>query len=285
MFEDITSALILSLSLSVMFAAGLDIDARELFRTLSGKKPLVTGLLLNLVLCPLIALGWVTVFNVSGSAAVGILLCGIGAGGSTGLLFCFHSRANMSYGFSLFLLINLLSIVIVPPLFIWVAEGYQHNNPVQLIAAAVQSIISYQILPFIVGVVVRKASLTIAATIYPLAKRIADLSMIVLFMGFFVTRWELILDLGLVSIMTIWLVILTGVVASLVTRSPEHGDGRALLFVVVVRNLTLALLLNDRVLQDNLVTVTILSYGVFMYLTCGFLLLVLHKKFPVTRVA
>ena len=288
MFELIESGLILSLALSVMFAVGLDIDVRKLFRSMVLSTPLIRGLVVNLFLLPLFAIVCLGVFNLDINASIGLLLVMICGGGSTGLLFSLHGDADMDFSLTLFMLLNLLSLVLVPIYLLFMIGFFtpeaEAGEPFDFLYAAVMSIVWFQVLPLVVGVIVRGQSITLAARIYPYAKKIANISLISLFVGFSIVKGQLVLELPMQLIIALILVVVGTCIAGVLSQSPKNAVGRSILFITMVRNLTLALLINDRVFGDENITLVVLTYGLFMYIVCGVLLIVLRRSVNIVPV-
>lgn len=276
MVVDWGSVLVLTLALSVMFAIGLNLDLSAVRQALTSYRHLLLGIVVNLVLFPLLTFLCVFLFEMEGAFRFGVLLCGLAAGGSTGLLFSTHARADMPYSLALFLLINALSLLLVPLwlIFIW-------DNPALsgwvLVWEGVEAILIYQLAPLLVGIVVRMCSGFIASRIYPFAKRIADVSLLLLFIGFAMTEGDYLLDVALESYLGLIAIVGVGAGATQIFLQQHAPKQRGLLYVTSVRNLTLALLINERLAQDGTVTLSILTYGLIMYAVCG-LCLWLQKR-------
>ena len=275
MFDLLESGLVLSLALSVMFAVGLDLDFGKLLSSLSLSVPLVKGLAINLLLLPLLTVGWVMLFELSVAGSIGLLLCALCAGGSTGLLFSLHGNGDRNFSLSLFIVLNALSLVLVPIYLVFMANYFfpqsSEYDPLALLSAASLSILLFQLLPLLVGVGVRRVYFNVAMKLYPLSKKIADVSLVSLFVGFAVAKAELLLEMPLSLILALVAAVVCSVLVSVLIESAASDKGRSVLFLTLVRNLTLALLVSDRIFGDPEITLVILAYGLFMYCVCGLL--------------
>ena len=274
----IESTLVLSLALSVMFSVGLDLDVSKLLGALDFRLPLVRGLAINLLLVPVLTVGCLSFFTLPVAPSIGILLCALCAGGSTGLLFSLHGKGDLVCSLSLFMLLNLLSLILVPIYLVFVVNFFlpaeNVGGPLELLSAAILSIVWFQLLPLLAGGALRRYSLAWAKKLYPFSKKIADISLLSLFIGFAIVKSEFLVDMPLQLLLALLVVVVGTVMISLVIDSPRESFGRSVLFVTSVRNLTLALLVNDRIFGDPQITMVILTYGLFMYLLCGLLLLI-----------
>ncbi|OUS30313.1 hypothetical protein A9Q99_07535 [Gammaproteobacteria bacterium 45_16_T64] len=276
MFDVLESGLVLSLALSVMFAVGLDLDLRKLLRSVSLRLPLVRGLAVNLLLIPFFVVGCLAYFELDAASSAGILLCALCAGGSTGLLFSLHGRGDPSCALTLFMLLNLVSLVLMPVYIVLMVNffGLTSNGggPIGILSAALLSVLLFQIMPLIAGQAVRYVHVTAAERLYPVCKKVADISLVSLFVGFAIARGEYLAAMPLSLVGALVLVVFGSVGLSMLFSTPTNASGRALLYVTVVRNLTLALLINDRIFGESEITLVILAYGLLMYVVCGLLL-------------
>ncbi|PCJ37879.1 MAG: hypothetical protein COA99_12335 [Moraxellaceae bacterium] len=281
MFDVLESGLVLCLALSVMFSVGLDLDFRKLILTMEFGLPLAKGLLVNLLLIPILVIGCLSFFALESAPSIAILLCALCAGGSTGLLFSLHAKGDMIFSLSLFMVLNLLSLILVPIYLVFMVDFYlpddRVSEPLTIFGAAVMSIFWFQILPLAVGMSVRRYSFGMAIKIYPYSKKIANISLVCLFVGFAITKWQSLVAMPLLSIVLLMAIVVGTVLVSAVFGPLGVAVGRSMVFVTVVRNLTLALLVSDRVFDDAEITLVILTYGLFMYIACALLLLITKR--------
>lgn len=263
---EVALALLVSLA---MFAQGLDLELGQLAQTLRAPQVLLWGLGLNAVVLPLAALAAIAFFSLSGSLAAAVLLCAAAPGGGTGGLLAASVRGDMTLATALQVLLA-ASLLLTP---FWLALGLPLMGDAEtLVRAALVSVLWYQWLPLVVGLVLRRQQLSLATRLYPWVKRAANGLLLALIAVLLWRDGANLAEQGWEPTLVMGLLALTTFVAA--GCMPGTKAERATLRMVTVnRNLSLALLLAASLLHDPAALLLILIYALAMYLVCGFYIL------------
>lgn len=259
---ELALALLVSLA---MLAQGLDLDLSRLADTLRQPRTLLWGLALNALLLPLAALALIPLLGLGGSLAAALLLCAAAPGGGTGGLLAASVKGDIALATALQVLLA-ASLVLTP---FWLALGLsQLGDTDRVVRAALQSVVLFQWLPLIAGLLLRRHRLRLAERLQPWIKRAANLLLLGLIAALLWRDGAQMLNQdGQPPLMMALLAFACFIAAGVL---PGNTAERATLRMVTVnRNLSLALLLAASVLNDTTALMLILIYALVMYLGCG----------------
>jgi BASS family bile acid:Na+ symporter len=252
-----TAALALLLVAS-MLAVGTTLRTAD-FRALAD-RPVVPALavLVNVVVVPGLAVLLARLAGVGSDATLGIVLAAAAPGGGTGALLTLHARGDLAVGAALqgvYAPLGLLSV----PLWAW-AAGYD------LVPAGLGGVVlvagglSGQVVPVVVGMLLRRRRPAIAQRVHRVSRRVADLLLAVLVLYFLVTGVTRLPEVGWA---TIGAVVLACLSLALMPVFDPSSARRAVAMTTAVRNLSLALFVADP--AGPVVVLTLLAYGLLMY--------------------
>ncbi|XOV92895.1 MAG: bile acid:sodium symporter family protein [Bacteroidota bacterium] len=155
---DSTSALILAISLIIiMLGMGLSLVPDDFRRIFVNPKAIITGLINQLILLPLIGFALALVFPVSPEVAVGIIILAACPGGPTSNLIAHLAKGDTALSVSLTAASSLITVITIPiivnlGLVVFAGEGTVVKlNVVQTIV----QIFVIAILPVIIGMLIR----------------------------------------------------------------------------------------------------------------------------------
>lgn len=251
-----------------MLAVGLELRREDLSRTLINARPVMLGLGLNLLLLPAATVLLLFALHLPEAVAAGVLLSGACAGGNSAVLLTRNVRGDTAYAVTLLCLLNLLSLAVLPPLLASVAEAL-HLAPLPAGEVARQTLLGlaiYLLAPLAVGMVIRVRAPLWAARWAPRFARVANLSLLTLILAMTVAHAKDLAQFDFPSLAAMLILIVLSFGLATRIASPASALGRAVLFSSGIRNLSLALLLAQLLELPALATLSILTYGLLMYL-------------------
>lgn len=136
MQADVLTKIILPLSLFlIMFGIGISLKISDFKNIFKYPKAIVTGIIGQLVLLPLIALVLAILFSLSAELAVGLIIIALAPGGATSNMFTYLFKGDVSLSVSLTLLISLITPFTIPVLtslgmLYFMGSGTQFELPV-----------------------------------------------------------------------------------------------------------------------------------------------------------
>lgn len=272
------STLVLVLLVAAMVAMGTATTVDELRARLRHPAGLVVVLGVNLVLLPAVVVAIVpSVLPEAGSAAVALVLVAAAPGGGTGALLAFHARGDVAHAVTLQVLLAAGSLVAAP---VWIAYYASSSPDLRLdTAPLVVTLLAGQLLPLVAGLRLRAVRPELAAVVHRRARLLADVCLGVLIVVLVISSGP---DLGRIDTATYAavaaLLALTVVAGLVVPGAPPTR--RAATMTTLVRNLSLALAAARFTPDPEATALTILTYGLGMYLLALALVTALRRRQP-----
>lgn len=156
---DNTSTLILGIALMIiMWGMGLSLVIDDFKRVVKFPKAIITGLLNQLILLPLIAYGLVSLFSVSPETAIGIMILAACPGGATSNLIAHLAKGDTALSVSLTAITSLITIITIPFIVNFALESFADQGQIiQLdVVDTIKKIFMVVIIPVIIGMVIRR---------------------------------------------------------------------------------------------------------------------------------
>lgn len=158
---DLTQLIVLVLLVALMFGTGLKVDRAGLAAVLRNTTLLVRALLANIVLVPLYGIVLVQALHLSAFVATGILLMAV----APGVPFIVKAGVGKGGG-SLDLAATLafflpVAAVVTVPFTLWVVLPLEVAEPIRL-GHTLVTLVLFELLPLLIGVVVRERAATVA---------------------------------------------------------------------------------------------------------------------------
>jgi BASS family bile acid:Na+ symporter len=250
-----------ALNISLMFSLGLELDRGRLVQA-AKRWGLLSGVTaLNFLVVPAIAFALRHWLPIEASVGAGLLLAAVAPGGGTGTLLTRLARGNLELSVILLGIFTALAVPIVPALALFaLGDG---ETTISL-GGMLRTLLVFQLLPLAVGMGVRAAKDTWAATANRVAKPVSNVIFGGLVVGLLATRGHLTVQVGAMGLVAIVGTVIPSLgLAALIPAG--RSDRAALALTTAVRNLSLALLISTSFF-DDLTTITVLTYGLVMYL-------------------
>lgn len=267
-------------AIGTMLAVGLELSPAALRQTLSNRRALGLGLVLNLGILPLITALLLMVAPMPKAVAAGLLFAAASAGSSSAVLLTRNIQGDTPYAVTMLCVLSLLSLITLPPL-LGVVSGALQLVPLPAGAVAAQvlwGMLFYTIGPLIVGMILRAQFPGPAARWAKPLALIANLCLLALIAGLLITRGRDLAQFSAASLAVMLLVVIISFASARIIATPGVALGRAALYVFGIRNLSLALIVAAQLQLPPLATLSILSYGMIMYLGAGVIWLAFRRR-------
>ncbi|CDZ99327.1 Sodium Bile acid symporter family protein [Jeotgalicoccus saudimassiliensis] len=135
----------------IMFGMGLTLKFRDFKQVVKAPKEVITLVIAQYTIMPLIALGLVLLFQLPAEIAIGVILVGCAPGGTSSNVMTFLAKGNMALSVTATSVSTLLAPVITPALTLLLASAWL---PVSFSAMFI-SIIQIVLVPIALGVAVQ----------------------------------------------------------------------------------------------------------------------------------
>jgi BASS family bile acid:Na+ symporter len=261
----------------IMFSLGLTLALRDFALLARNAKTVVAGLLGQLILMPLLALGVGILFQLPPELALGLFILGISPAGTTSNALTFVGRGNVALAVVLTALSSLITVFTIPLLLSWALPHFLAAGKVPSLSvpATMLQLVRVTILPIAVGMILRHFAPDFGAR---LAKWLRPTALVVLIVviGFSVViSLDMVLDNLVRGGPPIWVLNVLATLAGLAIGrliGANARDSMTLGIEVGVHNVTLAIFLTLSVLDSLPLAVMQNIYGVVMLINAGILI-------------
>jgi BASS family bile acid:Na+ symporter len=262
------SAALAALLVAAMLAVGTTVDAAALRRLWRRPAMLVGTVTVNVVVVPGVALVVTCLSGVDGPVAVGMMVAAAAPGGASGALLAHHAKGTPAVAVGLQAVLALAGIVAVP---VWLglaawwldvsSPGLPAGGAVTLVFGGLVA----QLVPLLVGMWLRAARPTAADVVRRWARRVADVLLAAIVVWSLVANADRLVDVPAAGYLAMAVVVLVSLVAYALPGLDSPGDRAAAAMVTAVRNLSLALFVAGFAEDADQVILTVLVYGLLMY--------------------
>jgi BASS family bile acid:Na+ symporter len=268
---DIVSSFILPLALAfIMFGLGLGLALSDFERVFRYPRAFAVGVVCHFVLLPLVGLGVVEMFGITGAMAVGYMLIAACPTGATSNLLTFHARGDVALAVSFTAFAGLVSIVTVPLIVGWAYVRYMGAE--QTIAFPYAQIM-VQIflvmgLPVALGMWLRAKAPVWVALWQPRLSRAGTVLFVLIVIAAVAKNWGVFkahgLELAPLVLAMNLVMMLLGLGLSVLVRVPLR-QAATVAIESSVQNGALAIVLASSVLGNNTMMLPAAVYSVVMY--------------------
>jgi len=256
----------------VMMGLGLTLSVDDILRVIIMPKAVLTGLVGQLVLLPLVAFGLAFLLNPAPVIAIGLILLAACPGGITSNAYVFASRGDIALSVTLTTVASLFSVVTMP-LLAWLALSTFAGESEMLevpVGNMMRSLAQLTVLPIAIGMSIRKFKPVFAEKmVEPVRKMaIAILIMVIITNTYFSidTLKQYFLQAGMVALI---LNVTCMTMGYGLTRLAKLNVDQtiSITYEVGLQNLSLALVLANTLLGVPDYAAVTLIYGFFMKFT------------------
>ena len=281
-----TGALVL-----IMLTMGLTLEGRDFRVLLVRPRPVIIGLVGQVVLLPLVAAGLIWLIQPDFAVAMGLLILACCPGGATSNFFTYLARGDVALSVVLTALSGLITVFTIP---IFLNIGFQafagEGRDIHLpVIASMLRIFSLVVLPMLAGMGVRRLSRRWAGRIEPVATRLSFViilaTMVILF-AFVADRFaQMLIMAGPVTVSLNLVMMLAGLALARAFRLSAQ-QGRSLAIEIGIQNYILSVVIAVALLKAPDFAIAPIVYLFTMYVTVfTFIALCRRRPLPAAQAA
>ncbi|MBP5561062.1 MAG: bile acid:sodium symporter family protein [Muribaculaceae bacterium] len=178
----------------LMFELGLTLKLADFALFFKRPRPVLAGLLGQIVLLPAIAYGVATVFHLPPLFFIGVMLIACCPGGSSSNVFSMLARGDVALSVSLTALSSIITLFTVPLIMAFATAQVGASQHIELpVGNLVKQNLVLMLAPIVLGLVVKRYFPRASAAIDKVLRRIAFPAIILLATVFFITNKEAII--------------------------------------------------------------------------------------------
>lgn len=196
----------------LMFDLGLTLTWGDFMLLKNRPRPILVGLLGQLVLLPLIAFAIGLIFKLDAPLFVGLMLIACSPGGSSSNVFSRLAKGDVALSVTLTAFSSIITFFTIPVVMSLVMSNVGMDNEIHLpIGNLIKQNLVLVLLPVIVGMIVRRFAPNAAGKMDKVLSKIAFPALITLAIIFFITKFDVITNnfLLLGSVVTVLLLCAT----------------------------------------------------------------------------
>ena len=179
----------------LMFELGLTLSLADFALFAKRPRPVLAGLLGQIILLPAIAYGVAAMFDLPAIFFIGVMLIACCPGGSSSNVFSMLARGDVALSVSLTALSSIITLFTVPLIMVAVTAQVGSSVHIELpVGKLVMQNLVLMFVPIVLGVVVKHYFPRAAAAMDKVLRRIAFPAIILLATVFFITNKEAIID-------------------------------------------------------------------------------------------
>lgn len=258
----------------LMFDLGLTLQVSDFKLFLTHPKPVLVGLVGQLVCLPLVAFGLTHFLSLPPELVVGIILIACCPGGSSSNVFSMLAKGDVALSVSLTALSSVITLFTLPVIMDWAvtSSNLQADSHIQLpVGKLIMQNVFTMLLPIILGIVMRKYASKVSARIEKVLSKIAFPCLVLLATVFFIQEFAAIRDniaeMGLAVLTLILVCIALGALLSWIFGL-HQAERRTIIIEVGMQNAAqaIALAMSPFVFNDARIAVPAIIYALLMNL-------------------
>ncbi len=272
----------------LMFDIGLTLTATDFRLILRRPKPIIAGLVGQIIVLPLLAFGLASVLHVDPIFALGIVLIACCPGGSSSNVFSMLAGGDVALSVSLTALSSLITLVTIPIILEATCQFIPGLTEIAIhlpVGNLIMQNIVLSLVPIIIGIVLRRYVPRVAERIHRVLSKIAFPAIILLATIFFIqhrtTIGENILQLGLIITALILLAMLSGWLLSKTMRLTER-ENKTIVIEVGMQNAAQAIAIASSpfVFANGAIAIPAIIYALMMNVILIIYVAVKRRKMP-----
>lgn len=283
MTESILTQVLLPVAIAlIMLGMGLSLTISDFTRLLRAPKPVITGLIGQLALLPLIAFGLAYVFGLSAEFAMGLLIVAVCPGGTMSNVISQLCNANLALSVTLTAICTIIGIVSTPLLIQIGYDYFLEDSAVEFsLLNASLGLLVITLVPIGLGMLINRFKPTLASKAEPFFRKGSAGFMVVMIIAIMIQERANLVEsfsqLFLVCLSLNLLTIFAGLgLAKWQKLSPR--DGITLGIEIGIQNATLAILIALTFLSQSTLALPAGVYGLTMYIGAGVLIYLSSKQ-------
>lgn len=269
-----TIFIVLPILTILMFDLGLVLKPADFKLIAERPKPVIIGLIGQIILLPLIAWGLIelsaNIYQLSAFSIIGIMLVACSPGGSSSNVFSMLAKGDVALSVTLTACSSIITLITLPLIMAWVTAGVGETVNIHLpIGKLLIQNIVLMVVPIFVGFIVNLYRREIAAKIHNVLKRIAMPALVLLVTVFFIQhRQTIITEFGSLGLMmTVLIVATTGCGALLAWQFRLSGkERRTLVIEIGMQNAAQAITIacSPLIFNNEIIAIPAIIYALVM---------------------
>jgi BASS family bile acid:Na+ symporter len=238
------------LVVSSMLATGLRLRPHELSDLRHRPKEIAWSVLVNVVLLPTLA--WLAAWGLAlpVEVALGVLLCAAAPGGPTGALYSNTARADLPFAAGMTILLPTIGVV-ATPLILSIAVDLPDGASMP-VGPMVGTLISLQLAPLAIGMLVRRRNAALADRLAPAATMLANVTLALIVVMLLVLKGQLLLGISSATYAALFGLIGIAMLLGYLGER-ERASARAGALVAGCRNISVSIMLASTFFIDPVV--------------------------------
>lgn len=257
---------------TVMVAMGLSLTANDLMEVVRKPKAILVGLSAQLLILPVIAIGYGLLLNSPPVIAAGAIILAACPGGITSNAYVFASRADIALSIGLTSVASVITVFSVPFLTLLALNLHMDRGEIPALPAGemMWKLAQLTIIPVAIGMTLRRLKSEFALRLIEPLRVITLMALLVIVVIGTVTAWETIVE-------NLWTAGILMTAINLTAMSIGYGLGNlmrlpfpqmaSITFEVGVQNLSMALFVAFTFLKSPELAVSTLVYALIMKIT------------------
>jgi len=257
---------------TVMVAMGLSLTANDLMEVVRKPKAILVGLSAQLLILPVIAIGYGLLLNSPPVIAAGAIILAACPGGITSNAYVFASRADIALSIGLTSVASVITVFSVPFLTLLALNLHMDRGEIPALPAGemMWKLAQLTIIPVAIGMTLRRLKSEFALKMIEPLRIITLMALFVIVVIGTVTAWETIVE-------NLWTAGILMTAINLTAMSIGYGLGNlmrlpfpqmaSITFEVGVQNLSMALFVAFTFLKSPELAVSTLVYALIMKIT------------------
>jgi len=223
--------------LSSMLAMGFSLTVQQILVPLRNTKLVILSIVANFIFVPMLALAILMIFPLSEGLSIGLFLLGTSAGAPFIPKLAQVAKGDIAFAVGLMVLLMVMTIIYVPIVLPLLLSGVT-VNPWDI----AKSLILLMLLPLVIALFIKARYEEVADGLLPLMTQATNLSLLVLFVAFFVVYFsDLINVIGTTAVMVAVVFVLVSFVIGYFLGGSSRPIRRVLALGTAQRNLSAAL--------------------------------------------
>jgi predicted Na+-dependent transporter len=219
-----------------MFGMGFSVTIPQIMTTLKNRKLIITSLVANFVLVPILALLIVGIIPLSEGLQIGLILAGFAAGAPFLPKLVQLAKGDMAFTAGLMVLLMVITIAYLPIFLPFVLTGVQ-VHPLEI----ARSLIVLMLIPLAFALFIRARYEEVAKSLIPTMTMAANLSLAAMFIGYFVGYFDVTYGvLGTGGILISILLVVGAVIIGYLLGGTDKNNKKVLALGTGQRNLAAA---------------------------------------------
>ena len=258
-----------------MFGLGLSLTIQDFINVKKSPKPVVTGLLIQMIICPLFAFYLTKIFDFSPTLSIGFMLLASSPGGPSANVFSLLANGDVALNVTLTAINTLLGALFIP-LMVYLSYSYYLGEGVKIVVPVVKIMqtILLILIPIFFGMLARKKSIEFARKSDPWVRKIAVVSIALLALIGLAKEQTLLMDTGFTILYAVIIFNIGNFLIAYFASKFLHIPRKqiiAITFEVGVHNciLPIAIAMSPDLLNNTAIAIPAVFYSIFMYLSAG----------------